>query len=125
MYGLSTHIESTRPDAAGSVSRHEPTRVVELFMAGDIEHAKQVIRRFCAESPVCVTVTPTTFIYRGGEEAGFVVGFRNYPRFPTDSYTLRGMAADLGDRLRAELGQDSWMSVDAGGQTTWSTTRDA
>ena len=93
-------------------------------MAGDVEHAKQVIRRWCKESPCCVTVTPTTFIYRGGEEDGFVVGFRNYPRFPTDHYTLRSMAADLAEALRGELGQDSYMSVDHDGVTTWSTTRD-
>lgn len=125
MYGAASHIHKSRTTGQGDTSRHEQTRVVELFMAGDIDHAKQVIRRFCAETPVCVTVTATAFIYRGGEEAGFVVGLRNYPRFPTDAYTLRAMAADMGDRLRAELGQDSWMSVDASGQTTWSTTRDA
>ena len=101
-------------------TKHEPTRLVEVFMAGDIAHAKQVIRRFCREVPCCVTVTPTTFIYKGGEEAGFVVGFRNYPRFPTDAYTLRNMAADIAGRLRVELGQKSYMTVDAGGMTTWS-----
>lgn len=106
-------------------AKHEPTRVVELFMAGDIGHAKQVIRGFCADSPTCVTVTPTTFIYKGGEEAGFVVGFRNYPRFPSDSYTLRKMAEELGERLRAELGQASQMVVDAAGMTTWRSSRDA
>jgi hypothetical protein len=119
MYGAATHIRTAqRPQ-----DRHEPTRVVELFLAGDISHAKQVIRKWCAEVPCCVTVTPTTFVYRGGEEEGFVVGFRNYPRFPTDSYDLRTLAADLGGRLQGELGQDSWMSVEAGGVTTWSTTR--
>jgi len=101
----------------------EPTRIVELFMAGDIEHAKQIVRRFCMDRPCCVTVTQTSFIYRGGEEAGFVVAFRNYPRFPTDQYTMRQAAADLGETLRAELAQDSYMAVDHGGQTTWSTTR--
>jgi hypothetical protein len=105
--------------------KHEPTRVVEVFMAGDIGHAKQVIRRFCRDLPCCVTVTPTTYIYEGGEQEGFVVGFRNYPRFPTDAYTLRNTAHDLAERLRSELGQDSYMAVEAGGITTWSTTRDA
>jgi hypothetical protein len=104
-------------------TRHEQSRTVEVFMAGDIEHAKQIVRRWCKESPCCVTVTATTFIYRGGEEAGFVVGFRNYPRFPSDAYTLQAMATELADRLREELGQDSYMSVDHGGATTWSTTR--
>ena len=115
MYGAATEIKQR--DA------HCQARVVEVFMAGDIEHAKQVVRRWCKESPCCVTVTPTTFIYRGGEESGFVVGFRNYPRFPSDAATLGSRATELADRLREELGQDSYMSVAHGGVTTWSTTR--
>lgn len=123
MYGESTHIAKDKDAAAGETIRHEPTRIVELFMAGDVEHAKQIVRRFCMDRPCCVTVAPTAYIYRGGEEAGFVVAFRNYPRFPTDHYTIRQAAADLGEALRAELGQDSYMAVDHSGQTTWSTTR--
>lgn len=123
MYGSSTHIRPGEKSAAGETVLHEPTRIVELFMAGDVEHAKQIVRRFCMDHPCCVTVTPTAYIYRGGEEAGFVVAFRNYPRFPTDHYTLRQAAADLGEALRSELGQDSYMAVDHAGQTTWSTRR--
>ena len=125
VYGAATQIKKAQSAGRGETLRHEPTRVVEVFMAGDIEHAKQVVRRFCRDVPCCVTVTPTSFVYRGGEESGFVVGFRNYPRFPTDAYTMRSTAQDLADRLRSELGQDSYMTVDAGGMTTWSTTRDA
>ena len=29
-----------------------------------------------------LTVTPTTFIYKGGREIGAIVGIINYPRFP-------------------------------------------
>jgi hypothetical protein len=123
MYGQATKTKYSDRTNSPGVSRHEQARTIEVFMAGDIEHAKQVVRRWCKESPCCVTVTPTTFIYRGGEEAGFVVGFRNYPRFPSDAYTLRAMATELADRLREELGQDSYMSVDHGGMATWSTTR--
>lgn len=116
MYGTSTHIERMR-------SHEQQTRVVELFMAGDIEHAKQVIRRFCMDRLCCVTVTQTAYIYRGGEEAGFVVGIRNYPRFPSDCRTLCETADDLGDALRDALAQDSYMVVDHSGMTTWRTTR--
>ena len=94
-----------------------------MFMAGDIDHAKQVIRRFCKERPCCVTVMPTTYIYNGGEEDGFVVGVRNYPRFPADAHTLRKEAGDIGEALREALGQDSYMVVDHDGLTTWSSTR--
>jgi hypothetical protein len=105
--------------------KHEKTRVVELFMAGDVSHAKQVIRRFCSDNPCCVTVGETSFVYRGGEEAGFVVGFRNYPRFPSDAHLLRRLAGELGEALRGQLGQDSYMVVDQDGVTTWSTAKDA
>lgn len=120
IYGNATRVAPARKSESAETVRHEPTRVVEVFMAGDIGHARQVIRRFCRDVSCCVTVMPTTFIYNGGEEAGFVIGFRNYPRFPIDAYTLRATAADLAERLRAELGQRSYMAVDAGGMTTWS-----
>ena len=120
IYGEATRVAPARKAESGQTVRHEPTRVVEVFMAGDIGHAKQVIRRFCRESPCCVTVTPTTYIYNGGEEHGFVVGLRNYPRFPTDAYTLRRTAGDLAERLVDELAQKSFMVVDAAGMTEWS-----
>lgn len=120
IYGEATRVAPAKKAEPGQTVRHEPTRIVEVFMAGDIGHAKQVIRRFCRESPCCVTVTPTTFIYNGGEEQGFVVGLRNYPRFPTDAYTLRSTAGELAERLVAELGQKSYMVVDAAGMTEWS-----
>lgn len=122
VYGASSRVQPQHDDR-GSTVRHEPTKVIELFMAGDVEHAKQIVRRFCSERHCCVTVTATSYIYRGGEESGFVVGVRNYPRFPSDGYSLREVAHDLGGLLRSELGQDSYMVVDHGGQTTWSTTR--
>jgi hypothetical protein len=121
VYGTTTESKQTKESEGRAL--HCPARTVEVFMAGDIEHAKQVIRRFCKEHPCCVTVMPTTYIYNGGEEAGFVVGFRNYPRFPSDADDLGSRATELAERLREELGQDSYMSVDHGGVTTWSTTR--
>lgn len=123
MYGAATRIQPARSQE-GVRTLHEPTHVVELFMAGDVEQAKVVIRRFCFDNPCCVTVTPTTYIYRGGEEQGFVVAFRNYPRFPSDAYRLRSLASDLAELLRSSLGQDSSMVVTLGGVTSWSTTRD-
>jgi hypothetical protein len=123
MYGRTTHIESPGSRSAEGKSLHEPAHAVELFMAGDIAHAKQIIRRFCSEHSVCVTVSPTDYIYRGGEEAGFVVTFRNYPRLPSDLYTLRSTARDLGELLRRELGQDSYMTSD-GSSHSWSSIRE-
>jgi len=91
-------------------------------MAGDVEHAKQVIRRFCVDFPTCVTVSPTTYIYTGGEEVGFVVAFRNYPRFPTTLAALESKASSLANLLRESLAQDSCMIV-CPAVTSWSSTR--
>jgi hypothetical protein len=99
----------------------QPTAIVEVFMAGDIGHAKQVARRFCMDFPCCVTITSTTFVYRGGEEEGLVVAFRNYPRFPVSSESLLSKARSLADLLRDALSQRSYMIVEHGGVTTWST----
>lgn len=115
MYGASTRVRKRVAVC--------DTSEVSIYMAGDISHAKQVVRLYCRYNPTCVTVTPTAFIYRGGEEAGFVVAFRNYPRFPSDDEALEGHATALADELREQLGQDSYMIVTASG-TTWNTTRE-
>ena len=55
---------------------------------------------------MCVTVTPTQFIYTAsgggiGHENGLIVGFINYPRFPSDEQSIRMHALDLaGDLLK-------------------------
>lgn len=105
--------------------KHSTTRIIEVFMAGDVQHAKQVIRTFCQSNLCCVTVTPTTYIYNGGEEAGFVVGVRNYPRFDAGVVALQNLAAAIGVTLRDALAQDSYMIVDHDGETFWGSTRQA
>lgn len=66
------------------VTKTVETYWVKLYLSGPIEIAKQIIREECLREGLCVTIEPTTFIYTGGEEAGYVVGLINYPRFPTD-----------------------------------------
>lgn len=97
------------------------TEVYEIYVAGDVEDAKRICRRYCFDEGLCVTVSPTTFIYTGGEESGVVVGLRAYPRFPeTPIYTH---AHELAARLIDGLSQWSAMVV---GQTntTWITRRE-
>ena len=59
-----------------------PTFAVRIFLSGPIEVAKQVLREECMQG-LCVTIDPTHYVYTGGEEAGYVIGLLNYPRFPT------------------------------------------
>jgi hypothetical protein len=96
------------------------TYTVRLYIAGDIEEAKWFLRRECypPNDGLCVTVEPTTFIYTGGEESGCVVGFVNYPRFPTTADVLFTRARDIAERLIPALCQWSALLV-APDRTEW------
>lgn len=70
-----------------------------LYLSGPIEIAKQVLREECLREGLCVTVEPTAFIYTGGEEAGYVVGLINYPRFPQMQIEIQARARNLAQLL--------------------------
>ena len=54
---------------------------------------------------LCVTVTPTKYIYTNGNETGVVVGLINYPRFPSSPEEIQAKALDLARILKKELCQ--------------------
>lgn len=87
------------------------THLVKVYLSGPIEEAKQIIRRECMEEGLCVTIEPTHFIYSGGEEAGYVVGFANYPRFPLLPDELERRAMAVAERLLLHTFQKSAMVV--------------
>lgn len=76
-------------------AQQAPTRVIRIYLSGPIESAKQIIRGYCLSVGLCVTIEPTLFIYTGGEEAGYVVGLLNYPRFPSNAEDLDRKAEKL------------------------------
>lgn len=100
------------------------THTVRLYLSGPIEVAKQLIRAECLREGLCVTVEPTTFIYTGGEEAGYVVGLVNYPRFPSEPADLEARARHLMRLLLDGTHQHSGLMV-APGQSEWITKRAA
>jgi hypothetical protein len=91
---------------------------VDIFIAGDLQQAKQVCREWCMEVGACVTVEPVDYIYTGGEEAGVRVGFINYPRFPAGEAYITGRAENLAERLMHRLCQHSYSIVGLE-ETTW------
>ncbi|WP_259183916.1 hypothetical protein [Rhizobium sp. BK176] len=93
------------------MSKTEPTIKIDIYIAGDLEQAKQICRKWTLEVGACVTVEAVSYIYSGGEETGVRVGFINYPRFPTDHETLFNRAADLGHVLMTGLCQLSFSIV--------------
>lgn len=103
--------------------KKEPTYTVRLFIAGDFNAAKSSMRRECMREGLCVTITPTTFVYTGGSEEGVEIGFVNYPRFPTTPHELLERAEYVARVLLNELCQESALLV-ANDVTIWLSRRE-
>ena len=65
----------------------------------------RICQSYCNEVGLCVTLTPTKFIYTNGGESGFAVGLINYPRFPAEVSTIRKHALELAERLKSAYAQ--------------------
>lgn len=104
------------------ISKTEPTFWVRIYLSGPIEIAKQTIRYAVLQEGLCVTIEPTLFIYTGGEEAGYVVGLVNYPRFPALPEVILARARELALQLLASGCQHSAL-VMSPTTTEWITKR--
>ncbi|AKE44884.1 hypothetical protein AU106_gp253 [Sinorhizobium phage phiM9] len=100
-----------RKEGLTKVVKSVNTWTAEICMAGDIAHAKRIVRQFCFDVGLCVTIDPTTYIYTGGEEEGFKIRLIHYPRFKSDSYVIYDKAVELGDKLMVELAQTSYSII--------------
>lgn len=49
---------------------------------------------------LCVTITPTKYVYSNGSEDGFAIGLIQYPRFPAPEFQIRNHAMTLAELLR-------------------------
>ncbi len=101
----------------------EATYVITLYIGGDVQDARRLMREFCYGTPLCVTITPTTFVYMGGAEEGVAIGFVNYPRFPTSPGALLEVAERVAERLIDEMHQHSALLV-APDATKWFSRRE-
>lgn len=97
---------------------------VQIFIAGDHAKALDSCRAYCDEQGFCVTVTPTSYVYTGGQEAGVIIGLINYGRFPSEPQAIFARAKELALKLIADLGQES-ASIQAPDKTLWISFRDA
>jgi hypothetical protein len=91
---------------------------VSIFIAGGHAEALELCRGYCDLVGLCVTVTPTTYVYTHGQEAGVIVGLVNYPRFPASRGEIEGRARDLAELMLKGLGQQSY-SIQTPCLTTW------
>jgi hypothetical protein len=87
------------------------TFTAEICIAGNAEVAKQFCREYAMKHSVCVTVTPTDYVYVGGAEPGVIVRLINYPRFPSTQDDIFIMAMDLAGQLRIALCQLSFTII--------------
>lgn len=60
------------------------TWYAHIYLAGDIEIAKQVCREECMKEGLCITIEPCEYIYTGGQETGYKIGLINYPKYPNN-----------------------------------------
>jgi len=95
-----------------------PSYPVSVFVAGDQAEATRICQAFCDQVGLCVTVTPTEYIYTGGQEAGLIVGLINYPRFPSLPIEIFAKAEELAHRLVEGLGQRG-ATIQAPDKTIW------
>lgn len=80
-----------------------------IYLAGPVDEMKQIIRRECMREGLCVTVTPTDYLYTGGSEVGAIIELVNYPRFPQQVDDILHRAVDLAIKMRDETFQHSVM----------------
>ncbi len=90
----------------------------KIYIAGDIDQVKMVCRKFCFDIGLCVTVTPTTYIYTGGEEEGVIIGSINYPRFPKHPAKIKAIAIKLALEVMKECCQQSF-TIETPNKTYW------
>lgn len=82
------------------------TYIATIHVGGDVAKIKDVCRKFCLRG-LCVTITPTDYIYTGGSETGAAVGLINYPRFASTPEKIKATANELAQTLMAECHQRS------------------
>lgn len=72
---------------------------------GSLQKARKLCQEYVDDVSLCVTLTPTEYIYVRGQEKGVVVGLINYPRFPNTNSQIKNYALDLAKKLMLAFNQ--------------------
>ncbi len=70
-----------------------------------LDEARILLQEHVDAVGLCVTLTPTEFIYTKGAEPGVIVGLINYPRFPSTPEQIQQQAKELAHKLLRAFGQ--------------------
>ena len=82
------------------------THEVKIYIAGDLPAIKTACREFCLTG-LCVSITPTDFVFTGGSETGACIGLINYARFPAEPSAIDARAMELAMILLSKCCQRS------------------
>lgn len=96
---------------------------IDICIAGDLSLIEKCCQSFCNDIGLCVTVTPTNYIYTGGKERGAIVGIKMYPRFPKDKDQLWDEATRLALCILDGANQQSCM-INGPDKVIWLSNRD-
>ena len=66
---------------------------------GSLKKARKICQEYVNDVSLCVTLSPTEFIYVHGREKGIEVGLINYPRFPEEGFQIKIYAMNLAEKL--------------------------
>lgn len=83
----------------------------KIYIAGPLGVIEQVCREHCFKIGLCVTVTPTKYIFTRGEETGAEIGLINYPPYPCDFRQIENKALDLAVLIMETAYQGSFTIV--------------
>ncbi|MEI6731792.1 MAG: hypothetical protein WCK90_03875 [archaeon] len=76
-----------------------------------LDELKEFLHGYC-DKGLCVTVSPTTFIYKRtaedpiGREEGAVIGVINYPRFPSTRENIEKTAEEIASMCKDRYKQN-------------------
>lgn len=87
-----------------------PAYYARLYIAGPLAGIEQCCREYMLKG-LCVTVTPTNYIYTGGEQTGAIIESINYARFPSNEFLIEKNMIELGEKIMMELHQTSFSIV--------------
>ena len=77
----------------------------EIFIAGSLGDIRSLCQWY-ANRGLCVTVTETLYIYKGGRSRGAIVGLINYAKHPSSRDKIWAHAMSLAKSLLAWTNQD-------------------
>ena len=71
-----------------------------------LEDVKDFLQEYVNKGGLCITVTPTTYLYKDAREDGAVIGLINYPRFPMTKEKIKQAAEEIANLCKDRYKQN-------------------